>query len=581
MLGVILGRFCFKTVTYSQKKHLTSITNQSKSIKMKKVLFFIALLMVMISYAQEKLTASQWQEDLKFLQETVHKDYPFLFKKTTARDFDAAVEKLHSEIPELQDHEIVVGIARIVSSFKYGHTDISFRQDPFTFSQLPFNFYYFNDGVYIQGTHKDYQNALGAKVIAIESTPIEDALKAIYPVVPVENEQYFKAFGLNYLKFPEVLHAQKITNSLKSTIELTLEKNGKTFKQAFNALPKGERVPVSYSLVKQEGDWLDARNQDQTPNYLKNLDKIYYYEYLADTKTVYIRHSQIQDDPSETIPEFYNKVFDFIDKNDVEKLVIDVRLNGGGNNYKNKPIITGIIASEKINKVGKLFVIIGRRTFSACQNLVNEMSNYTNALFIGEPTSENINFYGDNRIITLPNSKIPTYLSFAWWQDKPQWENADWLAPHTAVDMSFEAYKTNQDPVLEAALSHSSEGFVLSPMQYMTDLFTTSQIEKLKTEAARMVKDPKYKFFDFEGELNEAGYNVLGSGQIKEAIFIFQMVVDLFPDSANAWDSLAEAYLKTGDKAKALEYYNKALKIDPDGVTGKNAKEMIRSINQQ
>lgn len=535
--------------------------------------------MVMISNAQTKLTSAQWQEDLKFLQETVHKDYSFLFKKTTAKEFDLAVKKLHSEIPSLEEHQIIVGIARIISSFKYGHTDISFRQEPYAFRHLPFNLYHFNDGVFIQGTHNEYQNALGAKVIAIESMPIETALKAIYPVVPVENEQYFKAFGLNYLKFPEVLHAQKITETLKSAVELTLEKDGKVFNQVFKALPKGERVPVSYSLIKQNEDWLEARNQDNTPNYLKYLDRIYYYEYLADEKTVYVRHSQIQDDPSETIPEFYNKVFDFIEKNDVDKLVIDVRLNGGGNNYKNKPIITGIIKSEKINKVGKLFVITGRRTFSACQNLVNEMSNYTNAVFVGEPTGENVNFYGDNRTVTLPNSKIPTFLSFAWWQDKPQWENQDWLAPHLAVDMSFKEYSTNEDPVLQTALDFSDDNYVLNPMQYMTELFTTGQIEKLQSEAALMVKDPKYKFFDFEGQFNKAGYNILGSGQLKEAIFVFQMVANLFPDSPNAWDSLAESYMKAGDKTKALEYYNKALKMDPKGATGENAKKMINQIN--
>ena len=39
-----------------------------------------------------------------------------------------------------------------------------------------------------------------------------------------------------------------------------------------------------------------------------HLDKIYYYEYLSDEKTVYVRHRQIQDDPYETIPEFYEKV---------------------------------------------------------------------------------------------------------------------------------------------------------------------------------------------------------------------------------------------------------------------------------
>jgi tetratricopeptide (TPR) repeat protein len=548
---------------------------------MKKILFFIASIIVIVSHAQNNLSTQQWQEDLKFLHETVHKDYSTLFVKTTPEIFDAAVEKLHKEIPNLQDHEIIVGIAKLVSSFKYGHTDISFRQESFAFSHLPFNLYEYNDGIYIQGTHKDYQNALGAKVLAIETTSIENALEAIYPVVPVENEQYFKAFGLNYLKFPEVLHAQRITSTLKSSIELTLEKDGKTFKQIFKALPKGERVPVSYSLVKQDGDWLEARDQGITPNYLKHLDKIYYYEYLSDEKTVYVRHSQIQDDPSETIPEFYDKVFDFIDNNDVEKLVIDVRLNGGGNNYKNKPIITGIIETEKINKVGKLFVIVGRRTFSACQNLVNEMSTYTNAVFVGEPTGENVNFFGDNRTVTLPNSKIPTFLSFAWWQDKPQWEGAEWLAPHIAIDMSFEEYNTNKDPVLQAALDFADDNYILNPMQYITQLFTTGQVDKLKTEAARMVRDPKYKFFDFEGQFNKAGYNVLGSGQTTEAIFVFQMVADLYPESANAWDSLAEAYLKAGNKEKALEYYNKAIIMDPNGATGTNAKNMIKKINHE
>ena len=547
---------------------------------MKKVLFFIAFIMVMISNAQNHLTTSQWQEDLKFLQETVHQDYPFLFKKTTAEIFDAEVATLHSKIPNLQEHEIIIGFASIVSLFKYGHSDISFSKEPFAFSQLPFNLYHFNDGIYIQGTHKTQQGALGAKVIAIENVPVKKALKLIYPTFPSENSQFFKAYGINYLRIPEVLHAQGITSSLKTSVEFTLEKNGKTFKHVFSVLPDNQRIPVSYSLTKQNGDWLDARNQNGTPNYLKHLDKIYYYEYLPEDKAVYVRHSQIQDDPSEAIPEFYERVFNFIDVNDVEKLIIDVRLNGGGNNYKNKPIITGIIKSEKINKVGNLFVITGRRTFSACQNLVNEMSNYTNAIFVGEPTGENINFYGDNRTVELPNSKIPVFLSFAWWQDKPQWENADWLAPHIAVDMSFEEFKTNKDPVLQTALDFADNNFVVNPMKYLTDLFMKGDVEKLKSEAGRMVKDSKYQFFDFEGEFNKAGYNVLGSGQIQEAIFIFQMVTDLFPNSANAWDSLAEAYLKAGDKTKALAYYNKAIKLDPEGDTGKNAKKMIKEINQ-
>ncbi len=545
---------------------------------MQKLILLLVSCFVLQTTAQSTLTDTQWQDDLKFLQETIHNNYSFLFKKTTKEAFDAEVETLYNNIPNLEEHEIVIGLARLVSSFKYGHTVLGFRYQPHAFHQLPFNLYQFNDGVFIQGVHKDYQQALGAKVIAIAGVPIKDALKAIYPVVPAENDQFFKAYAGMYLSCPEVLHAQGVIKELSTTVELTLEKEGKTFKQTFNALPIGERVPTKYSLVQQEGDWLDAREQNYTPRYLKQLDKIYYYEYLPEQKTVYIRHSQIQDDPEEDIPAFYERVFDFIDNNDVERLVLDVRLNGGGNNYKNKPIVTGIIESKKINKIGKFIVILGRRTFSACQNLVNELDNYTNVIFIGEPTSENINFYGDNNRVELPNSKIPAYLSFAWWQDKPQWENDDWLAPHIAVDMSFEEYRTNQDPVLDTALAFDDENFITDPMQHMTNLYMAGKMEQLATDTKRMINDERYRFFDFESELNNTGYNMINRKQFEQAIAIFTFVTQLFPDSANAWDSLAEGFLKAGDKQKAAEYYNKAIAMDPDGPTGKNAREMLRTM---
>lgn len=545
---------------------------------MKNLIILLFGCFVLQATAQTTLTSLQWQEDLKFLQKTVHEDYSFLFKKTTVQEFDAVVAKLYSEIPKLEKHEIIIGLSRLISSFKYGHTRLGMHEIPNTFNRLPINLYHFSDGIYIQGAHKDYADVLGAKVMAIANVDIGDALKAIYPVVPAENDQFFKAYGLVYLTSPQVLHAQGVLQELTDNVELTLEKDGRTFKVTLKALPYGTRVPTAYGYVQQKGDWLDVRNQGDTPLYLKNLEKIYYYEYLPEQKVLYIRQSQIQDEEEENIPAFYTRVFDFVENNDVERLIIDVRLNGGGNNYKNKAIITRIIESKKINKVGSLYVIIGRRTFSACQNLVNELDSYTNAIFMGEPTAENVNFYGDTNRIELPNSKTPVYLSFAWWQDKPQWENADWSVPHIAIDMSFEDYKLNKDPVLEAILSFSGSSFILDPMEYFTNLFLSGEIEKLKKDAFKMVNDSKYRFFDFEGEFNVAGYNILGAGQYQEAIFVFQLITELFPNSANAWDSLAEGFLKAGNIEKAKELYNKALSMDVDGPTGRNAREMLLRI---
>ena len=530
--------------------------------------------------AQDKLSAADWQADLTFLQETVHQDYSFLFKKTTAEAFDKKVAKLSTGIPSMQQHEVIAGLARIVSSFEYGHTSLRLGgEGPMSFHQLPVNLYHFNDGVYVEGVHQDNQQALGAKVLKVAGMPIADALTAIRPIVPAENDQYFKGYGLQYLSFPEVLHAQEVTKKLQQEVVLTLQKDGEVFDVAFTSGKMGA-LPSSYGFTREEGEWRSAREQGTTPHYLRELDKHYYFDYLPEAKTMYVRYSQVIPDPSVSIPDFYESVFNFIDSNEVDKLVLDVRLNGGGNNFNNKTLVTKVIRSEKINQIGKFYVIIGRRTFSACQNLINELDNYTNVIFVGEPSSENVNFYGDNRTVVLPNSKLQVRLSWAWWQDKPQWQNADWTAPQLAVDMSFEEYRMNQDPILEKALNFKSSGFILDPMAHLTDLFVARKMGQLTKDAKKFVTDPAYRFFKFEEEFTKVGNMLLRSNQLQGAQFVFKMLTDFFPESAGGYDFLAEALLKGDDPASAKALSEKAVQLDPDGEIGARAKLRLKALKE-
>lgn len=546
-----------------------------------KHLFTLALVLAALLpakvHAQTIPTAAEWQSDLRFLQKTVHMDYPFLFKKITAEKWDAEADKLHHSIPTLQPHEILAGFGRMVAAFGYGHTDIGWTQAPVKSHIVPLNLYWFPDGIRVEGCPKNLSDALGAKLLRVEGMPVEKALEALRPLLPVENEQYFRAYILDFLLIPEALHAQGITKALKPTVTMTFERDGKSFEKTFDVVD-AFRFPRKYGFVAPGGAWLTVRDSSRTPHYLKNLDKIYYFEYLPEHKTLYVRQSQQLDDKDETIAQFYKRVFDFIDKNEVDRFVLDVRLNGGGNNYKNKPIVQGLIRAKKINQPGKLFVLIGRRTFSACQNLVNELHNYTEAIFVGEPTSENINFYGDNRRVELPNSKLPVYLSFAWWQDKPQWENDDWLAPQLAADLSFDDYRSNRDPVLEAALNMSDKDPVLDPMAHLRALFQSGQTERLEAEAQRMVADRRYRYINFEDRINQAGYDLLNGGKSEQALSVFQLNTRLFPQSANTWDSLGEANYKAGQTEKAVEFYEKAIALDPDGGTGENARRMLKEI---
>src|SRR5215469_12522145 len=64
-----------------------------------------------------------------------------------------------------------------------------------------------------------------------------------------------------------------------------------------------------------------------------------------------------------------------------------------------------------------------------------------------------------------------------------------------------------------------------------------------------------------ESSLNSLGYRLLGAGKNADAVAAFEQAVRDYPTSANAYDSLADGYLAAGNKAKALECSEKALKL--------------------
>ncbi len=84
-------------------------------------------------------------------------------------------------------------------------------------------------------------------------------------------------------------------------------------------------------------------------------------------------------------------------------------------------------------------------------------------------------------------------------------------------------------------------------------------------------------YFD-EGSFNFIGYSLMNSGKIPEALKVFQFNVELFPRSANAYDSLGEAFMKAGNKSLASENYKKSLALNPDN---ENAKKKLAELQPQ
>jgi tetratricopeptide (TPR) repeat protein len=121
------------------------------------------------------------------------------------------------------------------------------------------------------------------------------------------------------------------------------------------------------------------------------------------------------------------------------------------------------------------------------------------------------------------------------------------------------------------------------PTQPGIDTFYESQVLLEKRNSgwliAEMCQIDKKSFesnlINIESPLNVIGYRLLSMGKLKEAIGIFALNVQIFPGSWNAYDSLGEAYMKSGQKGPAIQNYEKSLKLNP---RNNNAVEMLKKL---
>ena len=95
------------------------------------------------------------------------------------------------------------------------------------------------------------------------------------------------------------------------------------------------------------------------------------------------------------------------------------------------------------------------------------------------------------------------------------------------------------------------------------------------------LKKENFEMYDFgnENELTLYGYSFLWENNLKEAIPIFGLIIAEFPNSANAYDSMGEAYLQAKDSTKALQFYAKSLQMNPDNFFAEDVIQKIKFPN--
>jgi hypothetical protein len=82
-----------------------------------------------------------------------------------------------------------------------------------------------------------------------------------------------------------------------------------------------------------------------------------------------------------------------------------------------------------------------------------------------------------------------------------------------------------------------------------------------------------------EARLNALGYQFLRNGRINEALAVFRVSTQLYPNSTNAFDSLAEAFEAIGDNASAIDSYQKAAELDPANTHSRQKLSQLQGLH--
>lgn len=401
---------------------------------------------------KEPVTKSReegWAWDLDFYARRMKQMHWDLYGRMSKDAFIAELETLKKDAGSLSDSQVRARLKKITAMAGDGHTSSRLYAEGEERRSLPVHMFAFKDGMYIIGADQSHAELIGAKVVSVGSMTVEAATAAAKPYMSVDNAMGCLAQAPAMLCSPVILKAIGAAAD-ESGVELGLERGGKTEKVRVE--PVGFPAGGGGGLLVAGFTYLHDRPGYSRPLYLKDTSKMHRMEYLPDKKLVYYWFGAVQDSKDDKLGEFATKMFEFIGKNEVENLVIDMRFNGGGNTGLIRPLVNGLIACDKVNKPGHLFVIIGRNTFSAAQNTVNLMDAQTPATFVGEPTGSCPRFVGESTNFILPHSKTRVYCSSRYWQYMDSTDDRTWVQPSIAADMTFADYSAGKDAAMEAVL---------------------------------------------------------------------------------------------------------------------------------
>jgi len=228
-----------------------------------------------------------------------------------------------------------------------------------------------------------------------------------------------------------------------------------------------------------------------------------------------------------------------------------------------------------------LFIVTSKNTFSSAEEFAYNLQTRKRATIVGESTAGGANPGGmininDNFGVFVPMGRAINPVTGTNWEGvgvKPNIKVKANNALNVAMDKAAKAagkYREKNEmenmKILEKTQKALYEGL---------NMYAANQVNSADSLVNSVLNACLNSDLAEEYTLNSLGYNYLSKKSYQLAIAIFKFNADKFPNSWNAFDSLGEAYMKSGDRDLAIFNYQKSLNINPDN---ENAKQMLTKL---
>jgi hypothetical protein len=379
--------------------------------------------------------------DVRVLLEHVESVHPNPWHAVSRSRFEEEASSLARRADGLSPAGRLVGLMRLTALLGTadGHSGV-FPLDEAHDRVLhlyPVRLYEFSDGLFVVDS-LDNPALPGARVLRLAGRPVDDVRAAVRPLVPADNEWSRRARLAQYMVVLEVLRGLgfqgrelevELADGERRTLDLE-PVSAQEYARAFGDL--------FHPMVPQG---LPARPR---PPYLAHRLENAFVSTLDGGRAVYVAYNLTLGDTT----DLADKILRRTSHPRAKRVILDVRHNPGGDNGTYPALLEALSGAS----VERLYVLIGRTTFSAAANLIAELERRRDVVFVGEPSGAAPNLYGDPVSVALPATGLTAHVASVYWEKSEPGDRRTAFEPDIPVELSSSDYFSGRDPVLQAAL---------------------------------------------------------------------------------------------------------------------------------